>query len=200
MLVTLNTNDATKGYGSPIAFGSQISVPAGNYFSTDIIAITGYTVSSITMNGVNSPLSPIGNSIWQIGFAVLQDTAIVVNFSPVATNIIFNIVSAGNGTVSPTGTIIVAQDSIQAFTATPAYGYVFDHWELIPLGGTPNPDLYKQNPASVKMVSAYDNATLTAYFSVPSSEPLPSAIPLILGLVAVGMGLIGYVWWKAFHD
>lgn len=32
-------------------------------------------------------------------------------------------------------------------------------------------------------------------------EPMyVSAVPVILALVIVGFGLIGYVYWKGFHD
>lgn len=64
----------------------------------------------------------------------------------------FNLIVSSNDSIWGTGSYVGLSDSIAEITATPSYGYHFDHWSY---GSTANPDT----------IMLTDDATITAIFA-----------------------------------
>ncbi len=113
------TITASAGTGGTITPSGAVTVAQGANSTFSIVPATGYKIVDVTVDGVSKG-----------AVSTYTFTAVTANHTIAATFTVptYTITaSAGsNGTISPIGTIVVAQGASQSFTITPAQGYVID--------------------------------------------------------------------------
>ena len=114
------TITASAGTGGTITPSGAVLVSQGSNQTFTIAANTGYAVSQVTVDSVNQ------GAITSYTFTNVQaNHTISATFVTVPTYTIT--ASAGaNGTISPSGAVVVNQGSNKTFTITPNAGYVVD--------------------------------------------------------------------------
>jgi len=110
---------ASAGSGGSISPSGTVSVSQGGSQTFTITPASGYTIASVTVDGVNRGAIP------SYLFSNVQAAhSISAAFTPVATTQFTITASAGTGgTINPVGSVKVNQGASQTFTITPASGY-----------------------------------------------------------------------------
>ena len=155
--VTINSNDQNMGTVNPS--GSQT---IGQLSQTTIAATpkTGYYfVNWSTTGGVVIVDESINKEEGRITVTATDAGTVTANFEAIPeTKYAVTISSAGNGTVSPSGTQQIGASGMDV-TATPAIGYQFDGWKV-----TGRASVKDENSATTT-ITATAVGTVTAHFS-----------------------------------
>lgn len=99
---------------------------------------------------------------------LVSDMAIQATYALVTVTI--SVVAGPNGTVSPSGTLILAPGQTYSFAAIPNTGYQLDHWDLA------GSNIGSTNPISITATSDMNGKTLTAYFT---TVPIPKVTLIV---------------------
>jgi len=109
-----------------------------------------------------------------VSITMISDKSITANFAP-AYQLTVNVLPTGNGNVTLSGEGPYKEDTKVTLTATPAVGYVFDHWSGAVTGDT--------NPVTLTMDA---NKTVSAYFASTEMYTLTTVVdPDYGGTVAI---------------
>ena len=117
---TTYTITATAGANGSISPSGPVQVAAGAAQSFTIAPASGYHVADVVVDGHS-----VGAVTTYAFSNVTADHAIAASFAgdPVTTFIITASVTGGNGTIQPSGTVIVNQGADKSFTIEPDPGY-----------------------------------------------------------------------------
>ncbi len=112
------TITASAGSGGSISPSGAVSVAQGANQSFSITANSGFTVSSVSVDGAS-----VG-AVTSYNFSNVQaNHTISASFAAVTTNFTITASAGANGSISPSGSVSVAQGASQTFTITPNIGY-----------------------------------------------------------------------------
>jgi len=150
--VTLNVVAGANGTVSPS--GSQ-TLTIGQTYQFTATPNANYLLDYWDLNGVNQGST---NPLSLLATAGMNGQTLTAHFK--AQTVTLNVVSGGNGTVSPSGTSLLTVGQTYQFTATPNVGYAFDYWDL---NGT---NLGANNPLSLTVTSDMNGKQLTAHFKL----------------------------------
>ena len=115
--VPTHTITATAGVGGSIAPSGVVIVNEGNDRGFTITADTGYVILDVLVDSVSQ--GAIGSYTF---LSVTQDHTIHATFETVPTHTI-TATAGNNGSISPSGAVVVTELDDQAFTMTPDVGY-----------------------------------------------------------------------------
>jgi Glycosyl hydrolase family 9/Cellulose binding domain/Secretion system C-terminal sorting domain/Divergent InlB B-repeat domain len=119
---TSYTLTATAGANGTISPTGAVSTVAGTNKTYTITPNTGYQVDAVLVNGTS-----VGAVATYTFSNINANQTISATFKPVSTTSSIITASAGaNGTISPTGAVVVANGTNKAFTITPNAGYQID--------------------------------------------------------------------------
>lgn len=135
---------------------SVLTLNAGTVQPVVPIPNSGYKHTHWIFDGVNQdPWWPAGSTI-----NITMDADHTVQALFELATVTIQVVSGGNGSITPSGSQTLTIGQPYQFNATPNVGYVFDHWDL---GGTN----LGNTPSIIITASAdMDGKTLTAIFAV----------------------------------
>jgi hypothetical protein len=111
------TIHSSAGAGGTISPSGNVSVPYGGSQTFTITPASGYAISAVLVDGISQ--GSVG--IYTFGNVSANHT-ISVTFSQIAFTI--NASAGAGGTISPAGSVAVAQNTNQSFSFTPDSGYV----------------------------------------------------------------------------
>ena len=111
------TISASTGAGGTISPSGNVTVSHGNNQSFTITPASGYAISNVLVDGVAQ--GPVGSFTFS---NVTRNHSISASFSQITYTIQASV--ASGGTISPSGTVTVAQGANQTFVITPDSGYV----------------------------------------------------------------------------
>jgi hypothetical protein len=109
--------------------------------------------SQWTLNGTIYTTNPLNLQI----MASMDGLTLVAVF--ILTTINLTVTAGANGSVDPSGTIMLSIGQDYQFTATPDSNYQVDHWELA------GANIGTTNPMSITAVASMDGLTLTVLFT-----------------------------------
>jgi hypothetical protein len=112
------TITASAGSGGSISPSGGVVVNKGNNQTFSITANSGFTVSSVTVDGANQ------GAITSYTFSNVQaNHTIAAAFSSTITNFTITASAGSGGSISPSGGVVVAKGANQSFTITPNGGF-----------------------------------------------------------------------------
>jgi hypothetical protein len=116
--VTQFTITASAGSGGSISPSGNVLVNQGANQSFTITANSGFTVSSVTVDGANQ------GAITSYTFSNVQaNHTIAAVFKSTSTNFTITASAGSGGSISPSGNVVVAQGANQSFTITANSGF-----------------------------------------------------------------------------
>ncbi|HXB02569.1 MAG TPA: hypothetical protein VNV15_07095, partial [Opitutaceae bacterium] len=116
--VTNFTITASAGSGGSISPSGAVSVAQGSSKTFSITANSGFTVSSVTVDGANQ------GAITSYTFSNVQaNHTIAAAFSATSTNFTITASAGSGGSISPSGAVSVAQGSSKTFSITANSGF-----------------------------------------------------------------------------
>jgi hypothetical protein len=116
--VTNFTITASAGSGGSISPSGAVTVAQGSSKTFSITANSGFTVSSVTVDGANQ------GAITSYTFSNVQaNHTIAAAFSAVTTNFTITASAGSGGSISPSGAVTVAQGASQSFSITANSGF-----------------------------------------------------------------------------
>jgi hypothetical protein len=116
LIYTITASSGTNGSISP---SGNVSIAYGGSQLFTFTPSSGYKVQAVYENGVY-----VGNSSTRTLSNVTADGSIEVVFTPITYNITAS--SGSNGSISPSGSVLVNHGNSQLFTFNPAIGYKVD--------------------------------------------------------------------------
>lgn len=152
--------------GSPLNFATYPYVPAGANIVVTVVVPSGWYLKNWYINGVAKPPTNPFSFIMPA-----QQTTISIETN---STWVEQFVAGAGGSVSPSGYVQVVPGQIIKATATPASGYVFDHWNLngINVGATnPMNFTFPSGGYVVEAVFKQSGLPPTKYNLVVSSNP-----------------------------
>lgn len=158
--VTAASNNNTWGTAaaasSPVCEGSTTTITA--------TPASGYRVSNWAVSGNGASISPSGasNSTTTTLTMGTADATVTATFEAIPTHTVTTSTETGDnsqGTVTVTPST-VAEGGTATVTATPASGYVFDHWVVTGTGSSVD----DASSATATLTMGTANTTVTAYF------------------------------------
>lgn len=159
---------ATAGVGGAIYPSGTQEVEYGSNKTFTFSADEGYTITKVTVNGIDMPEA--ANSGSYTFSDIKKNQTIDVAFELITYTITAS--AEAGGVISPKGTVTVAHGGNQRFTITPELGYSI---EQVVVDGINNPDAVKNG--SYDFTNVTDNHTITASFGVSQYTITASAGP-----------------------
>jgi rhamnogalacturonyl hydrolase YesR len=144
------TINASAGSNGTITPSGTITVSPGSNQSFAISPNPGFSVLTVTVDGAN--VGPVTSYTFT---NVQANHTINATFSPVPTTFAVTSLAGANGTITPSGTTTVSPGSSQAFTITPASGFMVSN--LIADGVSQGP----LNSYTFSNIQSNDNITVS---------------------------------------
>jgi hypothetical protein len=168
------TITATAGSGGTITPSGEIVLEEGESQTFAITPNSGYQISQVFVDGVNNPGAVTAGSYTFTN--VTKDHTIEATFILIGATTFTITASAGtNGSINPSGEVIVEEGGSQIFTFTPITGFVIDE---VLIGGVNNPGAVTAGSYTFTNVTA--NHTIAVTFKRANSN-----LPTMKSLIAI---------------
>jgi hypothetical protein len=184
---TYTVTSSVFGGNGTISPSDAISIDSGSSQSFSAAPASGYTVDVWKLDGTTVQT---GGTVYALSNITSAHT-LTVQFKAqaVQTYTVAASVSSGNGTISPSGSLMINSGSSQSFSAAPASGYTVDVWKLdgttVQTGGT----FYAlSNITSAHTVTVQFKAQAVQTYTVTASVSSGNGIISPSGIITITSG------------
>lgn len=158
-----NVTATVSGSNGTVSTGAA-KLAAGSTTTITAVPASGYRVASWAVSGTGASISPSGSSHSTTTTLTMgtADATVTVTFEAIPTHTVTAATATGDnseGTASVTPST-VGEGGTATVTATPASGYVFDHWVVTGAGSS----VSSATSATATLTMGTANTTVTAHF------------------------------------